>query len=984
MATRTGAGGVVLVAGEAGIGKSRLVAEATATAAQQGYLILHGDSFEIHRAVPYAPWLDLLRGLLAGWALDDLPASLLAAAPVLLPLLPELSHQLTDVLPTPALDADQEKHRLAQALTRILSDLAAQRPILIAIDDLHWSDEASLDLLHSLARRLVGQPVLFLLTYRDDEVQPGLAYLLTELNRGRLATEVPLQPLTAAEVEAMLRAIFDQERPVRTEFVAALHDLTDGNPFFVEEVVKSLVMDGAIFFADGRWDRRPLGELHLPRTIEEAVRRRVARLSGPARETLVLAAVIGQRVDVTLLQALTGHDERVLLGQLKELMAAQLVVEESADVFSFRHALTRQAVGAGLLARERRALHRQVAAAIEQLDGAASEAHLASLAHHTFAAGLWEKALDYAQRAGVRAAAMHAPRAAAEHFTRALAAAEALGQAPSPALLRARGQVYETIGEFEAGRADLEAALAAARQVGNRRAEWQALLDLGFLWAARDYGRVGDYFHQALDLARMLGEPAALAHSLNRLGNWHLNSGRPLEARHHHEEALTIFAHLGDRAGQAATIELLALAFGQRGDFVQGVANYRRAIDLFSELDDRRGLAWSLANLAEYSVETFLHTEVLPVEEPGTAIRRAEQALALAREIGWRAGEAYALGVLSYCLAAQGECRRGLALARDCLALAEEIGHRQWLTAAEMGLGIFHWHLLALPVARQHLERALALAREVGSAVFTLQVIPFLASTYLLRGEPDQALALLDGVPRSDVPADLAFHRVCQFVRGQIALARGEPGEALAIADRLIETAVNRTPDTVIPSLWLLRGQALAALERPAEAEAALQAVRAATERPDRPPFWWQARVALGRLYQARRRPAEAAAEFDAARAMIEVLAATVPDEPVAEMGGQSLRANFLAAATANLPRARPLTSLRAAKAAFGGLTTREREVAALVAQGQSNREIAAALSVGETTIETHVSNILTKLDVTSRAQVAAWAVEKGLTAPVE
>jgi DNA-binding NarL/FixJ family response regulator len=221
-------------------------------------------------------------------------------------------------------------------------------------------------------------------------------------------------------------------------------------------------------------------------------------------------------------------------------------------------------------------------------------------------------------------------------------------------------------------------------------------------------------------------------------------------------------------------------------------------------------------------------------------------------------------------------------------------------------------------------------------------------------------------------------------VRGQIALARGEPGEALAIADRLIETAVNRTPDTVIPSLWLLRGQALAALERPAEAEAALQAVRAATERPDRPPFWWQARVALGRLYQARRRPAEAAAEFDAARAMIEVLAATVPDEPVAEMGGQSLRANFLAAATANLPRARPLTSLRAAKAAFGGLTTREREVAALVAQGQSNREIAATLSVGETTIETHVSNILTKLDVTSRAQVAAWAVEKGLTAPVE
>src|SRR5262249_33053281 len=150
--------------------------------------------------------------------------------------------------------------------------------------------------------------------------------------------------------DSMLRAIFALNRPVRAEFLEAVYALTEGNPFFVEEVLRVLVASGDVFYAAGAWDRKPLEQLHIPRSVQDAVRRRLEGLSPTARELLQLAAVVGQRFDFDLLQVLTGSSEVDLLHQLKEAMAAQLVVEASAEEFAFRHALTRQAVYSRLLA----------------------------------------------------------------------------------------------------------------------------------------------------------------------------------------------------------------------------------------------------------------------------------------------------------------------------------------------------------------------------------------------------------------------------------------------------------------------------------------------------------------------------------------------------------------------------------------------------------------------------------------------------------
>ena len=212
---------------------------------------------------------------------------------------------------------------------------------------------------------------------------------------------------------------------------------------------------------------------------------------------------------------------------MQELTNAQLVEAQSVDEYAFRHALTREAVYSTLLVRDRRRYHQAIAAALEVSQASALDAHVPALAYHYYEAGNWVKALDYAERAGAKAHAMFAPREAIQDYTRAIEAAGHLAQPAPISLHRARGQAYDTSGDFEHARVDYETALAAARANADHHAEWQALFDLGYLWASRDYTRTGDYLEQALALARAMGDPATLAHSLNRVGNWHINLEQP-------------------------------------------------------------------------------------------------------------------------------------------------------------------------------------------------------------------------------------------------------------------------------------------------------------------------------------------------------------------------------------------------------------------------------------------------------------------------
>jgi DNA-binding CsgD family transcriptional regulator len=971
---KSGRGQIVLLCGEAGVGKSRLVAEVKSHVASHDFLLLQGSCFPTDHTIPYAPLLDLLRSFLTSHSSAFSIAGVKQLVQAFLPLLSDIEHLLPNthpLSPLAPLDPELEKRRRFEIMAHFLTNQVGNQPVLLVVEDLHWCDDISLEFLHYLARRCSAHPLLILLTYRSDEVLPSLRHFLAQLDRERLVQEIPLAPFTGKEVDAMLRAIFALPLSARLDLPDLIYPLTEGNPFFVEELLKSLIVAGDIFYADGHWDRKPLGELHIPRSVQDAVQERTDRLSSPTRQILTLAAVAGRRFDFILLQELTHHDEQYLLQAIKELIAAQLVIEESAEQFAFRHALTRRAIYADMLARERKALHRSIAETLENLYSSSLDAYLADLAYHFYEAGAWGKALAYGKRAGERAYRLYAPHAAIEQVTRALDAAQRGSIPPFASLYRLRGQAYQMFGDFERARLDYETTLQMARGAGDLKDEWQALLDLSSLWAERDYIQTGVYCQQALELARRMDEPLTLAYTLNRLGNWHMNIEQPHEALHYQLEALTLFQQAQDQQGIAETYDLLGMTATLGGDLLQGTAYYQYAVVLFQELDDRQGLASSLATLAILGVEYETETMVPAPTSFAECLHFGEQALKIAREIGQRSAEIYALCALGLFLGPRGKYAYALKVAQEGLTLAEQIEHHEWMTLGNWELGTLHLDLLALPKARTSLERALALAHEVGSWNWIRIVSGFLARVLILQEDFKQAESILTAALEPDAPMQTIGQRLVWAARVELALARKEHGLALEITDRLITSAANLSEGRVIPHLWKLRGEALVGIGQIPEAEAALRAAQEAAHAQGLRALLWRICVSLGWFYQNQERQEIAEQVFSSARTTIEELAADVPDD--------YLREHFLSQATALLPLRRALTPGRAAKEAFGGLTTREREVAALIAQGKSNREIAEILVLSERTVESHVSNIMFKLGVQSRRQIRDWAVEKGL-----
>jgi tetratricopeptide (TPR) repeat protein len=566
---------------------------------------------------------------------------------------------------------------------------------------------------------------------------------------------------------------------------------------------------------------------------------------------------------------------------------------------------------------------------------------------------VWIKAVEYCVRAGERAQALYTPRAVIEHLTRALhaaseLAANSLAMTPPIEIHRLRGGAYELLGDFDRARSDYEIANQMARTVGERQLEWVILLDLGKLWASRDYAKAGAYFQEGLILAHTLDNPSILAYSLNRIGNWHLNIDQPREARQRHAEALRIFEALNDRTGIAETLDLLGMASYLGGDLISGTEYYKGAIALFRELDDRQGLASSLATLTMRGSAYQTNTMIAASRDLVEAASEGEEALNIARDIGWRAGEAYALIFLGFCIGAYGEYKRALELERAALAISEETDHRQWMTATLCALGALHLDLLALEEAQEYLQLALALAHQIGSSHWIHCTTGYLASTYVAQHKFKIAEAALNAVLTPSMILETLGQRLAWCANAELALARNEPHLALQIIEALITSATPPEPriGQVIPRLWRMRGEALVALAvseseadyRLIEAEALFQAALHTASTQEARPQVWRLYAALGNLYHRLDRLREAEQAYIDARSGIEVLAAELQD--------QSLRKKFLRRAFTILPPTQRHSKRRIRQHAPGGLTLREFDVAIQIALGKTNQEIASELIV--------------------------------------
>jgi len=960
-------GQIALIAGEAGIGKSRLVREIKGRA-PRGTLILEGQCFQTDSALPYAPLLDLFRNFFATHAREEIARVMAASAAWLVELFPELTVTLPHLTPTPSPDPQQEKRRLFQALAQTITEIAQDQPLIVVIEDLHWCDSTSLEFLLLLARRIPSQPILFLVTYRGEDTTPELTHFLAELDRAHLGTEFVLRRMSPPQVDAMLQMILNLSSPVSKEFLGILFALTEGNPFFIEEILKALIAGGDISYIDGTWDRKEIDQLRIPRTIQDAVQRRTQQLDERTLQALTLASVMGRRFDFRLLQELLNAEEADLMAMLKQLIAAQLVVEETADHFAFRHALTREAIYTTLLLRERQTLHRQVGEATERLYAASIHPQLADLSYHYYTAGEWEKALHYSQQAGERARRLYSQREAIVYYSRALVAARHLSIVVETELLSARGHAYRILGDYRSALDDFEQARKIAQEQQNGKAEWRALNDLGTFWTGRNYGRTGEFFRQAEELARKLNEPKLIALSLNNVGNWFFVTGQTAQALKCHRQALEFFEGEQDEPGMAQTRSHLGMANLHHGDQIGSYEEYRHAIQLFRKLDDKHELIPALIGACHTCYD---ETDFIPPQSRRESQQMALEALELARQVGWASGEAFAEWDIALGLAQCGLFGDALVHANAMFRIATEIEDPQRISGAYYALGYSYLLMLEADLAIQNLELGLTVAKEFGSSWMIGNTTTELASAYLRNDRPGRARTLLDSVPLQETGHHTRAERRMLWAKGNLFLAENQPAEALRIAEHLLDSKRSSQQTQPIPALCKLKGEALLALKQFKKAERSLEGAKQGAEDRQALPLLWQIHAQLGWLHKAQKNSDKSEREFASGRQVIHTLAANIPEE--------TFRTNFLQTALKSLPKERTPSKRQQEAETFGGLTPREREVAHLVSQGKSNREIAEGLFLSERTVESHVGNILTKLGFDSRAQIAVWAVEKGL-----
>jgi DNA-binding CsgD family transcriptional regulator len=938
-----GRGSLVLVGGEAGIGKSALVSWLATEARHRGSRVLTGHCHDLTQTPPYGPWREAFaRAGVTGNGSGDLP-----------PL--QWGDDL-EVITSQSLLFDQVREFLVRE--------TASGPLTIVLEDLHWSDPASLELLLHTVRGIDSLPLLLVATYRDNEITPRepLFTLLPLLARSPHLERIDLGALTADAIQALVTQRYILSEDDRARLVTFLQMRSGGNAFYVMELLRALEADRLLQPSADRWLLGELERAPVPRLVRQIIEGRLASIDGDVLELLEIAAVIGQDVPVDIWEAASGTERDRLAVAIESALGVRLIVEPSDTTNArFTHALVRETLYRRQTLAERQMRHRRVAEILANRP----DPPLSVVASH-FACGDDARAIDWLVRSGEQALALYAARDAIMALTRAHDLAARFSKPLPPAAYRARAAAATLLGEFDEARRDHELALDRGRATGDRHAEWQALLDLGMLWAERDYERTIGYYRAALSLAREIGDKPMIAYSLNRVGNWHVNLDEPDVALPLHKEAAALFNLIADRAGIADTLDFLSVASYLDSDLRESARYAEEAIRLFRELDDRQRLS-SCLNVLALSGGDLTWIAAPLYREPSYWIRAGEEALAVARGIGWSAGEAFALICLSMVTLSRGNLGRGLRDAEAGLAIAERIGHEQWIIAARQTIGAVRVELLDAEHAVAELEPALAAARVSGSRLWTNTVASTLVSLLTAEGELDRAAALLETLALPSTAHLSMSQRQCRFAQAEYTLARGEPEPALAIVDELAATRPHPSPDDALPQIMKLRGDALARLERSGEAEAAYLAARSDATILGYLPLLWRIETSRGNLLLAQERRVEAYEAFWSARAAITQLAETIEDP--------QLREQFRARACARQPVEPKLEQSPVGRR----LSPRELDVLRLLVEGKSDREIGEALSISPRTVMRHVTNILDKLGVPSRTAAATTAIRLGI-----
>jgi DNA-binding CsgD family transcriptional regulator/tetratricopeptide (TPR) repeat protein len=962
--SRAGEPRFLLITGEAGIGKSRLVEETAQHARQSGHEVLIGGCINVTEgAAPLAPFVESFRTLANSLSVTELEKIVGPAREAIGLILPEVEVGQRDN--ASAVTSGSGQARLFEHLLGVLLRLARRCPVLVVTEDIHWADRSTLDLIRFLERNLRDAELVLVATYRSDEPvrDPRVRGLLAELERSGRVELLKLERFNRAQLADQLEGILGW--PARTELVDRIYGLSDGNAFHAEELMAAE--------SEGR---------ALPNTLEEVLLARVDEVSEAGRALLRIASVTGAHTTEHVLLALADADDQSVSDALHELLERSHLVrgERSPDVIAFRHALLQEAVYRQLLPNERLRLHERCARFLEgELRGAGDVGLLTEIARHWSEAGDADRALHASLRAAVAADNAHAPAAAAIQYERAL---RLWSQAPAcvAELGLDRVDLLERAARAESGTTSARAIdhLAEAIMLTDPKADPMRAGVLHerlgrYRWIAGDGAGAMDAYLHATRLVPPEPATAARARVTAGLGQILMILARFEESVPVCEEALAAARATGARDVEAHVLNTLGQDIAYLGDVDAGLAMLRESLVLAKEIASAEDAARAYVNLIDTLKVSARFDEAIGLVEEAFTFSHSHGLTALygVPALTYGAWAAFRSGRWAVCARLLDRARSHPA---DGAAEAETLIFAALLHA---GTGAFDMARSGLSVARRILE----------GAIDTQLIAPSTeaeAELELWSGNAEAARqTIAAGLVRVERPVGANISRIGPLyalgVRAAAdSLAARHPGnEADAILDVAHRyLALMADAHAQIATRWPSIVSLAVPYLRLCEAEATRLAG------PPEPDAWHTAAEALAevglrfpRAY-ARWREGQAILSLRHGKAN-----ARAPLREAAAIA-RELEAQPLAAAVAEVVK-RPSLELHEASplgegdalARHFGLTAREQEVLHLLAVGQTNRQIAGELFISEKTAGAHVSNILGKLGVASRTQAAALAL---------
>jgi predicted ATPase/class 3 adenylate cyclase len=861
---KAGRGQVISLMGEAGIGKSRLRLEFQRRLQGEPVTWLTGRCISYGQEMAYLPIIDLLKHNFQVEEGDDdatiiakIERGMGALGEELQPASPHVKYLLSvppgdDTVLN--MDAQQRRLKLFEALRAMMLHGGQRQPLVLAVEDLHWIDKTSEEVLLHLADSIPTARVLLLVTYRPGYQNPfGEQTYTTRIGLRTLSDHDSLR--LAAGMLAMV------------EFPPELRDLivrkAEGNPFFVEEVLKSLLDVGALRQHDGRYVlTRHISEIYVPDTIQDVIMARIDRLEEVPKKALQLASVIGREFTVRLLKRISDVPAQ-LERFLQELKVLEFIYERSFYpelAYMFKHALTHDVAYTSLLVQRRKELHRLVATAIEELYADRLPESYEMLAYHYERGEVWEKALEYLVKAGHKAQQAYANHEALDHYSRALDMCERLGATVEPSILLAlyagKGAVHFLLSEFLPAIRAYQQMLEVARQLGDRVQEAEALyrIGFGFFWA-HDFEQALDYAEQAKALASESGSKNIVAASILVMGLVYEVTGKLDDTARCFEESLRISSEIEERALQGFNLAQLGILYNWKGEYEQA----------------------------------------LQLQEQGFTIGHTYNLALILLWIFWTRG---------LTLSGRGEYEQAMSFLDKALTLSEQLGDRIYKCRILNTLGWVYGELYNLEPAIRYNREGAEASSQIGDPEIIRNAEINLGDEYLLLGDVEQAQSYLEKVHRAaqqrgtwgEEYMKWRYSQHLYHSLGELWLAKGDAGQALVFAEECLKLAEPTASRKNLVKGWRLKGQALLAQGQGEQAEAALSRALTMAREIGNPPQLWKTFQALGALYEARADPGGARAAYRSAMEVIEGVAARLQN--------QALRRTFL--------QAQPVQELRA------------------------------------------------------------------------